>query len=247
MSAQKNKNDLGKQRSFFLSVGLVLGLSFLLVAFEWRSFKEAIKEVANQVVALGPIEEIAPVVLTPPPPTSAPPPPPPPPSAPEVIEIADNNVEIDTEMNIDVSDMNVSEGVEGGVVGGTGDVVVDEVVDFLAVEDFPVYPGCEGIKNNDDLLQCFNEQVTKFLQKNVKYPGRAKEMNKEGIVYVKFTIGKDGAVKDVGLALPDRKIGYGLEEEAMRVVGGLPKMQPAKQRNIPTAVSYQLPIQFRLQ
>lgn len=243
----KNHASIAKQRPLFFAVGLVVALSFLLIAFEWRSFKEAIREVANQVVALGPIEEIMPVVLTPPPPTTTPPPPPPPPSVPEIIEIAENEVEIDTELNIDVSNME-DEGVEGGVIGGTGEVpVLDEVVDFLAVEDYPVYPGCEGIKNNEDLLTCFNQQVSKFLQKNVKYPAHAKDMGKEGVVYVKFTIGKDGVVKDVGLAIPDRKIGYGLEDEAMRVIKGLPKMQPAKQRNMPTAVSYQLPIQFRLQ
>lgn len=251
MSQEKNNRKvLEKQRPFFLALGFVFGLSFLLVAFEWRTFTEAVKEVVNQVIALGPVEEAPVVQLAPPPPSQSAPPPPPPPSAPEIIEIADNNKELDNEMNIDVSDMNVSEGVEGGVIGGTGSVegpIVDEVVDFLAVEDYPVYPGCEGIKDNDALLQCFNEQVGKFLQKNVKYPSRARDMGKEGIVYVKFTIGKDGKVKDVALAIPDRKIGYGLEDEAMRVINAMPKMQPAKQRNVPTSVSYQLPIQFRLQ
>lgn len=249
MSIEKNnKQNLGKQRALFFTVGLVFGLSFLLVAFEWKTFTEAIKEVIGPVVQLGPIEEVAVVELTTPPPTTAPPPPPPPPSAPEIIEIADSEVEIDTELNIDVSDMNQSEGVEGGVIGGTGEVpLVDEVVEFLAVEEYPVYPGCEGIKDNQALLECFQEQVGKFLGKNVNYPSRAREMGKEGVVYVKFTIGKDGVVKDVNLAIPDRKIGYGLEEEAMRVVRNFPKMQPAKQRNMPTAVSYTLPIQFRLQ
>ncbi len=250
MSTQKNnKQNLGNQRGLFFTLGLVFGLSFLLVAFEWRSFTEAIKEVVGPIVQLGPIEEVAVVELTtPPPPQNTPPPPPPPPSAPEIIEIANNDVEIETEMNIDVSNMNQSEGVEGGVIGGTGDVpLVDEVVEFLAVEEYPVYPGCEGIKDNQALLECFNLQVGKYLSKNVKYPTRAREMNKEGVVYVKFTIGKDGAVKDVGLAIPDRKIGYDLEDEAIRVVRSLPKMQPAKQRNVPTAVSYTLPIQFRLQ
>ena len=73
MSIEKNnKQNLGKQRALFFTVGLVFGLSFLLVAFEWKTFTEAIKEVIGPVVQLGPIEEVAVVELTtPPPPTAA--------------------------------------------------------------------------------------------------------------------------------------------------------------------------------
>jgi len=247
---QKKEANLDKQRGLFYVIGFIFGLTLLLTAFEWRTFTEIVQREIKKQTVVAEVEEIAPVMLTaPPPPQQAPPPPPPPPSVPEVLELVDDDVEIEeTELDFSADDNsdNRSDGVVGGVEGGTGPVL-DEVVDFMVVEDLPVFPGCEGVKGNDNLLECFDRQLGNFLGKNVQYPPRAREMGKEGVVHVKFTIGKDGVVRDVQLALPDRKIGYGLEEESIRVVKNLPKMQPAKQRNVPTSVSYIVPIQFKLQ
>ncbi|MGQ3013720.1 MAG: energy transducer TonB [Flavobacteriales bacterium] len=247
---QKKEANLDKQRGLFYVIGFIFGLTLLLTAFEWRTFTEIVQREIKKQTVVAEVEEIAPVMLTtPPPPQQAPPPPPPPPSVPEVLQLVDDDVEIDeTELDFSADDDsdNRSDGVIGGVEGGTGPVL-DEVVDFMVVEDLPVFPGCEGVKGNDNLLECFDRQLGNFLAKNVSYPSRAREMGKEGVVHVKFTIGKDGIVRDVQLALPDRKIGYGLEEESINVVKKLPKMQPAKQRNVPTSVSYIVPIQFKLQ
>lgn len=245
---QKKEANLEKQRGLFFAIGFVFALAFLLTAFEWRTFTEIIQREIKKPSVVAEVEEIAPVMLsTPPPPPQAPPPPPPPPSVPEVLQLVDDDVEID-DTELDFSADDDSDNRSDGVEGGTGDgVILDEVVDFMVVEDLPVFPGCEGVKGNDNMMECFDRQLGVFLSKNVSYPGRAREMGKEGVVHVKFTIGKDGVVKDVQLALPDRKIGYGLEEESIRVVNKLPKMQPARQRNVPTAVSYIVPIQFKLQ
>jgi len=245
---QKKEVNLDKQRGLFFVIGFVFALSLLLVAFEWRSFTEIIQREVKRVVLTDAVDEIDPVLLNtpPPPPVQAPPPPPPPPMIPEILELVDDDVDIDDELDFNADDNsdNRSDGVEGGVEGGTGPIL-DEVVPFAVVEDLPVFPGCEGVKP-EDMLDCFDQQLAAFLGKNIVYPSRAKEMNKEGVVAVKFTIGKDGVVRDVQLAQPERKIGYGLEDEAIRVVGKMPKMvAPAKQRNIPTAVSYVVPIFFR--
>jgi len=84
--------------------------------------------------------------------------------------------------------------------------------------------------------------LTDFIQQNVRYP---KEAEKEGItgkVYVKFTIDEKGVVRD---ALVLKKVGYGFDEEALRVVGLMPKWLPAINNNKYCTSSRVIPITFK--
>ncbi len=83
----------------------------------------------------------------------------------------------------------------------------------------------------------------KYLQDNLKYPVRAKELGIQGKVYLSFVVEKDGSVTDVALL---RGIGGGCDEEAIRAVKNMPKWIPGKQRNIPVRVRFNLPVNFKL-
>jgi protein TonB len=63
-------------------------------------------------------------------------------------------------------------------------------------------------------------------------------------VYVKFVVSERGKVEKVML---QNNLGYGLDDEAKRVVSIIPDFKsPAKVKGHPVKVYYQLPIRFKL-
>ena len=87
------------------------------------------------------------------------------------------------------------------------------------------------------------QKLFEFIGNNVVYPQEAKEAGIEGQVFVEFYIEKDGTVTD-GKVL--KGIGYGCDEEALRVIGLMPKWYPGKQRGKAVRVRYTFPINFKL-
>ena len=87
------------------------------------------------------------------------------------------------------------------------------------------------------------QKLFEFLGNNLVYPKKAKEAGIEGQVFVEFYIERDGTVCDAKVL---RGIGYGCDEEALRVIGLMPKWYPGKQRGKAVRVRYTLPINFKL-
>jgi protein TonB len=237
MEARKNPEvDIEKQRPLYLAIGFIVAFSFLLMAFEWKSFQEIVIQTLN-IEFVDEIEEIPTVIIQ----QNTPPPPPPPPDVVEMIEIVENDKEVLNELKVD----NVEAPEEVVIIkepSAGKEVVTDNQV-FMIVEEMPRFSGCESVKGEDKATECFNREIAKFLGKNIQYPQRAKEANVEGIVYVQFTVDQNGNVKDVKII---RGIGFGCDEEAARVVNKLPKFSPGKQRGRPVQVQYTLPINFKL-
>ena len=102
---------------------------------------------------------------------------------------------------------------------------------YQIVEEMPQYPGGE-----DALMD--------YVSKNVVYPSEAQEKGISGRVFVGFIVEKDGSVSNVKVL---RGIGGGCDEEAVRVIKGMPKWKPGKQDGKPVRVSYMMPIIFKLQ
>ena len=105
---------------------------------------------------------------------------------------------------------------------------VDQV--FLVVEEDPEYPGGP-------------EALYQFIAENMRYPQEAKERGITGRVFVTFVVEKDGSTGDIKVL---RDIGGGCGEEAVRVVGMMPKWKPGKQRGKPVRTQYNLPVVFNL-
>jgi len=237
MEPRKNPSvDIDKRRPFYFAVGITVSLSFMLVAFEWKSFKEVVLDQFFEVQMDEVVEEIAPIIIpqnTPPPPVAPPPP------VIEELKIVEDDVEVE---DIEV-DVQAPEEISAPVVTTTQveENVSDEV--FLVVEDMPRFKGCENLKSNEEADACFQREITKFLSKNIQYPQRAKDATVEGMVYVSFVVDQTGKVTDVKLL---RGIGFGCDEEAIRVVKMLPQFVPGKQRGRPAKVGYNLPISFKL-
>ena len=87
------------------------------------------------------------------------------------------------------------------------------------------------------------EAMTKFIQKNLKYPNDAKRMNQEGKVFVQFVVNKDGSISDVETI---KGIWASCDKEAARVVSIMPQWIPGKQNGKAVRVKYVVPIFFRL-
>ena len=102
---------------------------------------------------------------------------------------------------------------------------------FGIVETMPMFRGGE-------------RKLMEFIGNNVVYPKEAIEAGIEGKVFVEFYIEKDGTVSDAKVL---RGIGYGCDEEALRVIGLMPKWFPGKQRGHAVRMRYTLPINFKLQ
>lgn len=108
----------------------------------------------------------------------------------------------------------------------------DEVFDV--VEVMPEYPGGE-------------KAMAEFISANFVYPDSAKNNNKQGRVLIKFIVNEDGSISDVKALLPkERQIGYGLEEEAIRVISSMPNWKPGTQRGKAVKVQYILPVSCKL-
>jgi len=218
MEPKKNpKADLEKLRGTFTLAGLVLSLFIVYAIVNWKFYDVQASQLGELVVE-DEEEDIIPITQqnTPPPP-----PPPPPPAAPEIIEIVEDDIEVE-DIEID-TEVEVDEVVE--VFEEEEEIVEDEV--FTIVEQMPEIPG--GIQ--------------KYLGENVKFPNAAKANGISGRVFVNFTIGKDGKVRDVKIL---RGVHDLLDKEAIRVVKAMPKWKPGKQRGKAVSVSYNLPISFQL-
>lgn len=115
------------------------------------------------------------------------------------------------------------------------------IIPFVALEDVPVFPGCEKVEKSERRA-CFEQKMQKHVLRTFKYPEAAIDMQEQGKVYAMFTIGKEGLIEDVQLRGPSKI----LENEAARIIDKLPVMKPGRQGNKPVSVSFSMPIIFQL-
>jgi len=98
------------------------------------------------------------------------------------------------------------------------------------VEVMPAFPGGES-------------EMMKFLGNNLKYPERAKDAEAQGTVLISFVVDKEGQISNPVIK---RGIGFGCEEEAIRVIQKMPTWSPGKMNGQTVNVEYVLPIRFTL-
>jgi protein TonB len=124
----------------------------------------------------------------------------------------------------------ITEAVTGN--GGNGTAPAgNDVKEFTELEVMPQPVGGEGAWG-------------KFLQKNLRYPAMAQEAGASAKVYMSFIIEKDGHLSEITVL---RKMGYGFDEEATRVLKLAPAWKPGIQNGQPVRVRYTIPINFQLQ
>ncbi len=88
------------------------------------------------------------------------------------------------------------------------------------------------------------KELAQYLSKNLRYPSAAQMEKIEGLVIVTFIVDPTGKITDAKIV---KSIGYGTDEEALRVVSRMPDWNPGKQNGRPVPVRFTLPIRFNLQ
>lgn len=102
---------------------------------------------------------------------------------------------------------------------------------FVAVEKMPEFAGGQAA-------------LLRYLQKHLRYPSSALAAGVGGKVFMSFVVGADGTISDVTIL---KGLGYGLDEEAQRVVRQMPAWTPGYQSKHPVPVRFTLPITFSIQ
>lgn len=123
-----------------------------------------------------------------------------------------------------------AETVRGGV-GRIVEVKPEEEKTLLFAEQQPEFVGG-------------SQAFATFLQKNLRYPQAAARTGIQGKVFVEFTVGTDGKIER---ARTIKGIGFGCDEEALRVINLMPNWMPGKQSGRPVRVRFTLPIAFQLE
>ena len=223
MEAKKtDQADLTKKSTFFFSIGLMVTMSLVVTAFEWKDYDESMVDLMGK--STNTFEETMEV-----PPTEQPPPPAPTIQQPQVIEVPDEEeIKDDIKVNLDV-----------------------EVTDETKVEEI-VIQAEQPKEETDEIFTVVEESATpkggmqafyKFVGEKIKYPAQARRMGIEGRVFVEFVINKDGSLSDVRSI---KGIGAGCDEEAVRIIQSAPPWNPGKQRGKSVKQRYTLPIIFKL-
>jgi TonB family protein len=89
----------------------------------------------------------------------------------------------------------------------------------------------------------FNGDLMAYLSENIVYPSMAEENNIEAKVITQFIVEIDGSISNVEII---KKMGWGFDEEALRVVKAMPNWKPGKQNGKPVRVLFTLPIVFKI-
>ncbi|MFC1731201.1 energy transducer TonB [candidate division KSB1 bacterium] len=219
------KADLERKRGFFFQIGLILTLSAVLVAFQWKD------EIGESIVLEGGFDimfEDEIIITKQEEPKQQKPEIP---SVP-IFDIGSDDMDDDSFELFDIEDdpekalktINMDQFIFEEPVEGADPPFV-----FIA-EDMPDFKGGE-------------HERQLFLRKNIKYPELAREIGIEGIVHIGFIVEKDGSLSNIKLL---RGIGGGCDEEALRVSKMMPDWNPGTQRNKPVRVKMSMPIHFKL-
>ena len=104
-----------------------------------------------------------------------------------------------------------------------------------------------GVYSNVEVIPSFPggyKGLQKFFDENLEYPAAASNDGVEGTVNVAFVVDETG--KLTSPKVEGDKNGYGLEEEALRVVNKMPTWNPGKLKGKNVKTKFTLPVRFVL-
>lgn len=101
---------------------------------------------------------------------------------------------------------------------------------MLTADIMPAYPG--GTRG-----------IGRYFRRNYRYPYEARNAQIEGVVYVRFVVQPSGELTDFVVVTG---VGYGCDEEALRLLQNMPKWVPGEHQGKKVPVYKTLPVTFRL-
>lgn len=228
MEVKKNdKANIEKTKGIYFQLGLIIVLSLSLIAFEWTSGtsgynhyqKAAGQVIDDDIIPITTLDEKPPEVK------------PPVPNFSDIIKVFQNDVVIET--NVDIDDMfTMDEEIPIHIYNIEDEPEEEEQVPFIIVEDMPIFRG--GDENT----------FARWVQRNVRYPRVPSENGIQGRVFVEFVVEPDGTVSNVTVI---KSVHPALDAEAVRVISNSPKWVPGRQLGVPVRVRFTITVSFQLQ
>jgi protein TonB len=114
---------------------------------------------------------------------------------------------------------------------GSGSMEADNTGVYSNVEYLPSFPGG-------------NKGLQKFFDDNLEYPAAASDDGIEGTVNVSFVVDENGKLTSPQVA--GASLGYGIENEAIRVINKMPSWNPGKLKGKNVKTRFTLPVVFQL-
>jgi len=202
MEVKKNDSvDVEQKKSRNLLIGLNIALILTYGLMSFTNKPEDVK-FAKKNISMEAIEEIPQTEQEPP---KAPPPPP----SPDIEEIDDDSdVEEDPPPSTEASeDFKIPENTNDGKDDGKGkeDIKLDMEI-YLDVDIEASFPG--GVS-----------KLHEFVRTQFNMPKAAQELGIGGVILIQFVVERDGKITDIRAVAPEsRRLGYGLEQECMRIL-----------------------------
>lgn len=236
MEAKKNpKAELDNKRSVFFQLGLVITLTAVFYAFEWKTYSFEKRQYEEKAFSVELEDDLIPLIVKVNIPT------PPPPKAvksklpPKIVEIR----------KIKKLQMPVERPKKTQTVFFEEEKTIEEYIPYGVKARMPVFPGCETEVSEELKRSCSYKQLMNFIAKEINYPPMLKDAGIEGKVYMEFVINKSGKVDNIKIL----KGVDGAEEftkESIRALRELPGFSPAVQQGRAVSVVYTIPISFSL-
>lgn len=230
---KSDKANLENKRGLFFLLGVVLGVTLLVVALEWSfetddyALDEVFFDEITQDLELLPsqegeekemINQASPVttqiIATE--------------SGNEATDVSEAKTDLSTIANAEPAEQ--AEDIEPIPPTPTANTTNDSVIHFRIVEQLPEFPG--GMT-----------AYMKWLTKNLKYPDIARDQRLQGKVIVQFIVNKDGTIADAKVV---KSVTPSLDREAMRVIRMMPAWKPGIQDDKPCRTMIAVPIVFKL-
>ncbi|MBO6515156.1 MAG: TonB family protein [Bacteroidia bacterium] len=223
MEIKKIKSKDGRTyRTLFFLIGMCISLGGVYALMEYKRYEKI--EVANLDMIYDENEvevEQTQQEEEPPPKEEIPQDP--------IIEVVDDEVEVEEEVDIDI-ETDDDESFGEVEVEDEGPEETDEVFKWYQVQEKAKFPGGDAA-------------MDRFIDDNIVIPDIAYEEAESGTVLVGFTVEKNGQLTNIRI-LSKRKIGYGVEEAAIKVIKKMPRWTPALQRDKPARMAFTKPIRL---
>jgi protein TonB len=221
MELKKNPgSDLRRWYAPIFNLGLMLSISTVLVAFEWKAYED------KPLISIpdGNADwdtDIIPITIQNPPQA-------PPPMIAPVIKVIDNSVKIDDVIKIDLNYPD------------------DEEMPEIKLEEPPIIEKADEILDYTEVQAEFQGGMDgwyAYLKSNLSYPKQPQRMGIEGTVFLRFVINTDGSIQDVEVV---RSVDPQLDQAAVSVIQNSPKWKSAKHHGRPVRSRMTIPIKFKL-
>lgn len=106
----------------------------------------------------------------------------------------------------------------------------------------------QGYYNNTEVLPAYpggQKALEDFFNNNIEYPQTASDNGTEGIVNISFLVDENGKISSPEIV--NKKIGDGVEDEALRVFNRMPSWAPGQIKGKNVRTRFTLPVRFQLE